>query len=71
MKLDTLHCALLVAIVLLAVYGFGSFRESVDIRDVTPGAHSCYANCKSMCDVNGLPQTTLQRRCFAGCITQC
>ena len=27
MKLDGLHCALLVAIVLLAVYGFGSFRE--------------------------------------------
>ena len=27
MKLDSLHCALLVAIVLLAVYVFGSFRE--------------------------------------------
>ena len=27
MKLDSLHCALLVAIVLLAVYGFGRFRE--------------------------------------------
>ena len=28
MKLDGLHCALLVAIVLLAVYAFGSFREA-------------------------------------------
>ena len=27
MKFDFLHCALLVAIVLLAVYAFGSFRE--------------------------------------------
>ena len=27
LKFDTLHCALLVAIVLLAVYTFGSFRE--------------------------------------------
>ena len=29
LKLDSLHCALLVAIVLLAVYTFGSFREGV------------------------------------------
>ena len=34
MKLDAFHCALLVAIVLLAVYGFGSgeFREGAGIR---------------------------------------
>ena len=29
MKLDAFHCALLVAIVLLAVYGFGRFKEGV------------------------------------------
>ena len=38
MKLDTLHCALLVAIVLLAVYGFGSgeFREGAVPGQVAP-----------------------------------
>ena len=30
LRLDTLHYALLVAIVLLAVYAFGSFREGID-----------------------------------------
>ena len=31
MKLDSLHFALLVAIVLLAIYAFGSFREEMHI----------------------------------------
>ena len=31
MKLDALHCALLAAIVLIAVYVSGSFREGFDI----------------------------------------
>lgn len=31
MKLDSLHFALLVAIVLLAIYAFGSFREEMQI----------------------------------------
>ena len=29
LRMDFLHCALLVAVVLLAVYAFGSFREGL------------------------------------------
>jgi hypothetical protein len=36
MKLDSLHFALLVAIVLLAIYAFGSFREEMHIPPETP-----------------------------------
>ena len=35
LKLDAFHCALLVAIVLLAVYAFGSFREGYN-TNLTP-----------------------------------
>ena len=41
LKLDAFHCALLVAIVLLAVYAFGSFREGVTLGRLTvPGGRA-------------------------------
>ena len=41
LRLDAFHCALLVAIVLLAVYAFGSFREGND----TACSGLTYAHC--------------------------
>ena len=42
LRLDGFHCALLVAIVLLAVYVFGSFREGASSCDLKcPANHKC------------------------------
>ena len=49
MKLDAFHCALLVAIVLLAVYAFGSFREGNTERQRGKITH---AECVSKCTLS-------------------
>ncbi len=49
MRFDTLHFALLVAIVLLAVYGFGSFRERY------ANSHAYWANLRAIGNQGGWP----------------
>jgi hypothetical protein len=73
MKLDVFHCALLVAIVLLAVYAFGSFREG-NTRETFDITKACRIwcggseGCQGCCVTEGIPQQfeSLRSQCGGG-----
>ena len=57
LKLDTLHCALLVAIVLLAVYAFGSLREG----NSDCSTHTTNKSCTSHTECLWYPQKQYEK----------
>ena len=68
LRLDAFHCALLVAIVLLAVYVFGSFREGYTKGQGAKIAHTtCVRSCINSTGENYSSAASARQACDKKC----